>query len=91
MYSHVQLSWIVAAAQRGGKGVLCHSYSQQGCYDAATAGIRSLEHGVFVDERTVGRLEPGFSGDVLVVAGDPHDDVSVLKKPVHVVRAGLPV
>jgi imidazolonepropionase-like amidohydrolase len=193
VYSNEQLSWIVAAAQRGGKGVLCHSYSPQGCYDAVTAGIRSLEHGVFVDERTlnemksrgtyftptltamagmadssdpilaergrtflpvvkravlaahemgvplaagtdssggmidpigrevelmreaglsaldairtatigaatllglertVGRLEPGFSGDVLVVAGGPQDDVSVLKKPVHVVRAGLSV
>ena len=42
-------------------------------------------------EKTVGRLEPGFSGDVLVVSGDPLNDVSVLKKPVHVVRAGLPV
>lgn len=193
VYSREQLSWIVAAAKKAGKGVLCHSYSQQGCYDAVMAGIRSLEHGVFVDERTlnemksrgtyftptltaitgmvgdkdpildkrgrdflpilkravltahqmgvplaagtdssggvvepigrevelmheaglstldairtattsaaillglektVGRLEPGFSGDVLVVAGDPLNDVSVLKKPVHVVRAGLPV
>lgn len=193
VYSHEQLSWVVAAAKDGGKGVLCHSYSAQGCYDAVTAGIRSLEHGVFVDERTltemknrgtyftptltaiagmigskdpildkrgrdflpilkratlaahqmgvplaagtdssggvvdpigrevelmheaglstldairtattgaavllgmeksVGRLRPGFSGDVLVVAGDPLADVAVLKKPVHVVRSGLPV
>ncbi|NEB81762.1 amidohydrolase family protein, partial [Streptomyces sp. SID14478] len=53
VYSHEQLSEVVAAARRGGKGVLCHSYSEQGCHDAVTAGIRSLEHGVFVAERTL--------------------------------------
>ena len=193
VYSREQLSQIVAAAKDGGKGVLCHSYSAQGCNDAVMAGIRSLEHGVFVDERTlaemknrgtyftptltaiagmvgdkdpildkrgrdfvpvhmkavkaafdlgvplaagtdssggvvepigrevelmhqaglpaldairtattsaavllgvektVGRLQPGFNGDVLVVAGDPLTDITVLKKPVHVVRSGQPV
>ncbi|MFG2894539.1 amidohydrolase family protein [Streptomyces sp. NPDC048248] len=193
VYDHDQLSAIVAAAQRGGKGVLCHSYSEKGCHDAVTAGIRSLEHGVFVGERTlhemrrrgtyftptltaiaglvdspdpilaergrsylpvlkravlaahergvplvagtdssggtvqpiggevelmhsaglsaleairaattgaakllglegaVGRLERGFAGDVLIVDRDPLADLSVLKKPSHVVRSGLVV
>ncbi|MFD8567998.1 amidohydrolase family protein [Streptomyces sp. NPDC059639] len=53
VYSYEQLSEVVAAARRGGKGVLCHSYSERGCHDAVTAGIRSLEHGVFVAERTL--------------------------------------
>ncbi|MFD7321574.1 amidohydrolase family protein [Streptomyces sp. NPDC059875] len=53
VYSHEQLAEIVAAARRRGKGVLCHSYSEQGCHDAVTAGIRSLEHGAFVGERTL--------------------------------------
>ncbi|MHB9855770.1 amidohydrolase family protein [Streptomyces krungchingensis] len=53
VYSHAQLSEVVAAARRGGKSVLCHSYSEKGCHDAVTAGIRSLEHGVFVGERTL--------------------------------------
>lgn len=193
VYDHDQLSAIVAAARHGGKGVLCHSYSEKGCHDAVTAGIRSLEHGVFVDERTlhemrrrgtystptltaiaglvdspdpilaergrsylpvlkravlaahelgiplaagtdssggtvqpiggevelmhsaglsaleairtattgaakllglegaVGRLERGFAGDVLIVDRDPLADLSVLKKPSHVVRSGLVV
>ncbi|MFI8992882.1 amidohydrolase family protein [Streptomyces sp. NPDC053542] len=193
VYSYEQLSEIVAAARRGGKGVLCHSYSERGCDDAVRAGIRSLEHGAFVGERTLhemrrrgtyftptltpiagmvdspdpvlaergrtylpalkeavrtahelgvplaagtdssggevepigrevelmrsaglpaldairtattgaarllgvertaGRLAPGFAGDVIVVDGDPLADVSVLKKPRRVVRAGLPV
>ncbi|MFE4307710.1 amidohydrolase family protein [Streptomyces sp. NPDC056891] len=53
VYSREQLAAIVAAAGRRGKGVLCHSYSEQGCHDAVTAGIRSLEHGAFVGERTL--------------------------------------
>ncbi|MFI1226617.1 MULTISPECIES: amidohydrolase family protein [unclassified Streptomyces] len=53
VYDHEQLSAVVAAARRGGKGVLCHSYSEKGCHDAVTAGIRSLEHGAFVGERTL--------------------------------------
>ncbi|MFD5137536.1 amidohydrolase family protein [Streptomyces sp. NPDC058378] len=56
VYSHEQLSEIVAAARRRGKGVLCHSYSEQGCHDAVTAGIRSLEHGAFVGERTLDEM-----------------------------------
>ncbi|WP_327351028.1 amidohydrolase family protein [Streptomyces sp. NBC_01304] len=192
VYSHEQLSEVVAAARRGGRGVLCHSYSEKGCHDAVTAGIRSLEHGVYVGERTlhemrrrntyftptlaaiaglaessnpvlaergrtylpllkravlaahergvplaagtdssggtvkpigrevelmhaaglpaldairtattgaarllglttVGRLARGYAGDVLVVAGDPLADLTVLSKPVSVVRSGLPV
>ncbi|WP_406333416.1 amidohydrolase family protein [Streptomyces zaomyceticus] len=53
VYSREQLAEIVAAARRRGKGVLCHSYSEQGCHDAVMAGVRSLEHGVFVGERTL--------------------------------------
>ncbi|WP_406065110.1 amidohydrolase family protein [Streptomyces sp. NBC_01077] len=53
VYSREQLAEIVGAARRRGKGVLCHSYSEQGCHDAVMAGIRSLEHGAFVGERTL--------------------------------------
>ncbi|WP_329042333.1 amidohydrolase family protein [Streptomyces sp. NBC_00178] len=193
VYSHEQLSEIVAAARRGGKGVLCHSYSEQGCHDAVTAGVRSLEHGAFVGERTlhemrrrgtyftptltaiaglaesadpvlaergrtylpvleravlaahgmgvplaagtdssggtvrpigrevelmraaglpaldairtattgaarllglertVGRLARGFTGDAIILDGDPLADVALLKKPARVVRAGIPL
>ncbi|MEV5981183.1 amidohydrolase family protein [Streptomyces sp. NPDC052114] len=53
VYDREQLSAVVAAARRGGKGVLCHSYSEKGCHDAVMAGIRSLEHGAFVGEHTL--------------------------------------
>ncbi|MBM9623530.1 amidohydrolase family protein [Streptomyces zhihengii] len=193
VYSHAQLSEVVAAARKGGRGVLCHSYSEKGCHDAVTAGIASLEHGVFVGERTLremnrrgtyftptltaiaglaqssdpvlaergrtylpvleravlaahelgvplaagtdssggtvdpigreivlmrgaglpaldairtattgaarllgltgtaGRLTPGHAGDMVLVAGDPLADVSVLTAPARIVRAGIPV
>ncbi|MFF3838901.1 amidohydrolase family protein [Streptomyces sp. NPDC001930] len=191
VYSREQLAEIVAAARRRGKGVLCHSYSEQGCHDAVMAGIRSLEHGAFVGERTlremrrrgtyftptltaiaglaessdpilaergrtylpvlkravlaahelgvplaagtdssggvvdpiggevelmhsaglspldairtattgaarllgltrtVGRLTRGYTGDALLLSGDPLADLTVLKRPVAVVRAGV--
>ncbi|WP_199551009.1 amidohydrolase family protein [Streptomyces sp. N35] len=191
VYSYGQLREIVTAARRGGKGVLCHSYAEKGCHDAVTAGVRSLEHGVFVGERTlvemrrrgtyftptlsaiaglaessdpvlaergrtylpvleqavlaahergvplaagtdssggkvkpigreielmhsaglssldairtattgaarllgrertVGRLARGFAGDVVIADGDPLADVTVLKRPARVVRAGV--
>ncbi|MFF9424890.1 amidohydrolase family protein [Streptomyces sp. NPDC014746] len=193
VYSREQLAEIVGAARRRGKGVLCHSYSERGCHDAVTAGIRSLEHGVFVGERTlremrrrdtyftptltaiaglaesadpvlaergraylpglkravlaahelgvplaagtdssggtvrpigrevelmraaglpaldalrtattgaarllgtehtVGRLARGFAGDAILVAGDPLSDLTILKHPTRVIRAGVPV
>ncbi|WP_406690475.1 amidohydrolase family protein [Saccharopolyspora sp. ID03-671] len=72
VYSHEQLAEIVAAARRGGRGVLCHSYSEQGCHDAVTAGIRSLEHGVFVGERTLHemrRRDTYFTPTLTAIAG----------------------
>ncbi|MFD5202937.1 amidohydrolase family protein [Streptomyces sp. NPDC058375] len=72
VYDHEQLSTIVAAARRGGKGVLCHSYSEKGCHDAVTAGIRSLEHGAFVGERTLHemhRRDTYFTPTLTAIAG----------------------
>ncbi|MFJ6609741.1 amidohydrolase family protein [Streptomyces sp. NPDC091289] len=72
VYDHEQLSAIVAAARRGGKGVLCHSYSEKGCHDAVTAGIRSLEHGAFVGERTLREMRrrgTHFTPTLTAIAG----------------------
>lgn len=40
-------------------------------------------------ERTAGRLARGFAGDAILLDGDPLADVTLLKRPVRVVRAGL--
>jgi imidazolonepropionase-like amidohydrolase len=37
---------------------------------------------------SVGRLTPGHAGDALLLPGDPLNDLSVLTRPAHVVRAG---
>ncbi|MEU3840114.1 amidohydrolase family protein [Streptomyces sp. NPDC028635] len=81
VYSYEQLAEVVAAARRGGRGVLCHSYSAKGCDDAVRAGIRSLEHGVFVAERTLhdmARRGTYFTPTLTAIAGMVGDPDPVL-------------
>jgi imidazolonepropionase-like amidohydrolase len=54
VYNHEQLSSVVQAA--GKAGVLCHAYSAEGIDGAVRAGVRSVEHGVFVSEETISRM-----------------------------------
>jgi imidazolonepropionase-like amidohydrolase len=54
VYNYEQLSAVVKAA--GKAGVLCHAYSAEGIDGAARAGVRSIEHGVFVSEQTISRM-----------------------------------
>ncbi|WP_433554026.1 amidohydrolase family protein [Micromonospora zamorensis] len=41
--------------------------------------------------RRKGRVRPGFEADLLVVDGDPTSDISALRRPLAVYRAGDPV
>ncbi|WP_240987312.1 amidohydrolase family protein [Arthrobacter sp. Soil736] len=54
VYNHEQLSAVVKAAK--GAGVLCHTYSAEGIDGAVRAGVRSIEHGVFVSEQTISEM-----------------------------------
>ncbi|MFF2317191.1 amidohydrolase family protein [Arthrobacter sp. NPDC058097] len=54
VYNFEQLSAVVKAA--GKAGVLCHAYSAEGIDGAVRAGVRSIEHGVFVSEATISRM-----------------------------------
>ncbi|NIK58596.1 amidohydrolase family protein [Kribbella shirazensis] len=56
VYGYEQVRAIVTTARRRGVGVLCHSYSEKAIDDAVRAGIKSLEHGVFVGEQTLVRM-----------------------------------
>lgn len=56
VYGFEQIRAIVTEAGKRGVGVMCHSYSEQAIDDAVRAGIQSLEHGVFVSERTLERM-----------------------------------
>ncbi|POX36965.1 amidohydrolase [Streptomyces sp. Ru73] len=81
VYDREQLATVVAAARRGGAGVLCHSYSEKGCHDAVMAGIRSLEHGVFVGEHTLREMRRRgtyFTPTLTAISGMIGDDNPVL-------------
>jgi imidazolonepropionase-like amidohydrolase len=54
VYNQEQLSAVVKAAN--GAGVLCHAYSEEGIDAAVRAGVRSIEHGVFVSESTIAEM-----------------------------------
>ncbi|MFJ3957528.1 amidohydrolase family protein [Arthrobacter sp. NPDC090010] len=54
VYGREQIGSIVKAAR--GAGVLCHAYSAEGIDGAVRAGVRSIEHGVFVTERTIAEM-----------------------------------
>ncbi|WP_458779384.1 amidohydrolase family protein [Arthrobacter sp. D3-16] len=54
VYNQEQLSAVVRAAN--GAGVLCHAYSAEGIDGAVRAGVRSIEHGVFVSEATIAEM-----------------------------------
>ncbi|MEW2429293.1 amidohydrolase family protein [Micromonospora sp. NPDC047644] len=41
--------------------------------------------------RRKGRVRPGFEADLLIVDGDPTNDITVLRGPLAVYRAGVPV
>ncbi|MFF0341507.1 amidohydrolase family protein [Kribbella sp. NPDC004875] len=56
VYDYEQIRAIVTEARKRGVGVMCHSYSEQAIDDAVRAGIKTLEHGVFVSERTLERM-----------------------------------
>jgi imidazolonepropionase-like amidohydrolase len=51
VYDREQIATVVAAA--GKRGVLCHAYSEEGIDGAVRAGVRSIEHGVFVGDSTI--------------------------------------
>ncbi|MFI6258356.1 amidohydrolase family protein [Micromonospora zamorensis] len=58
---------------------------------AALAAATSVGAEVCGLGRRKGRVRPGFEADLLVVDGDPTSDISALRRPLAVYRAGNPV
>lgn len=54
VYDREQLSAVVRAAS--GRPVLCHAYSADGIDGAVRAGVRSIEHGVFLGDATISEM-----------------------------------
>jgi len=48
-----ELSIIVEEATRAGRGVMSHAHAAAGVKSATLAGVRSIEHGIFLDEEAV--------------------------------------
>lgn len=56
IFSQEQLEWIVDEASAHGKPVAAHAHNPEGVRRAVSAGIRTVEHGVLLDEETLGVL-----------------------------------
>jgi imidazolonepropionase-like amidohydrolase len=52
-YSEEDLRAMVMEAARWGKEVAAHAYGGHGAYNAVAAGVHSIEHGMFLDDRTL--------------------------------------
>lgn len=48
-----EINAAVAEAQRWGKATAAHAHGRDGVMNAVNAGITSIEHGVFIDERCI--------------------------------------
>jgi imidazolonepropionase-like amidohydrolase len=59
-----ELRAAVAEAHRAGRRVAAHAQGSQGITDAVTAGVASIEHGIFLTEEIVARMRA--AGTVLV-------------------------
>ena len=44
---------MVDEAARWGKDIAAHAYGGSGAYNAVAGGVRSIEHGMFLDNRTL--------------------------------------
>jgi imidazolonepropionase-like amidohydrolase len=52
-FSDAELAALVEEANRAGRWVMAHAQGAQGVKAAVRAGIRSIEHGIFLDEEAV--------------------------------------
>jgi imidazolonepropionase-like amidohydrolase len=74
-----ELAAVVEEAGRHGVPVMAHAHATEGIRQAVEAGVRSIEHGTFVDEQTIARMvERGtylvptlYIGDHYIEHGSP--------------------
>jgi imidazolonepropionase-like amidohydrolase len=52
-FSNEEMCMAVAEARRLGKHVMAHAHSAEGIKQAVLAGVRSIEHGTFIDEEGI--------------------------------------
>jgi imidazolonepropionase-like amidohydrolase len=55
-FSPAELDVLVAEATAAGRFVMAHAHASQGIKHAVRAGIRSIEHGMFLDDEAIGLM-----------------------------------
>lgn len=62
-------------------------YCERGMTAQAALSSATVHAGPLIDSR-LGRIEPGWRADLLIVPTDPRDDISVLRRPSAVISKG---
>jgi imidazolonepropionase-like amidohydrolase len=57
-YRDDELDVLVAEASAAGKWVMAHAQATDGIKSAVRAGIRSIEHGIYLDEEAISMMSP---------------------------------
>lgn len=81
-YRFAELAEVVDAAEECGGHVLCHAYTEIGCDEAVRAGVRSLEHGVFVSTDTLRAMKERntfFTPTLTALAGSMDSEFEVVR------------
>ncbi|MFO0512557.1 MAG: amidohydrolase family protein, partial [Gammaproteobacteria bacterium] len=93
--SHEELRAAVAEAARSGLNVAAHAHDRHGANAAVRAGVRSIEHGTYVDDETLAlmRKQGTFFVPTLAIMsplGDPRgdgaDDIALQLRTLHMMR-----
>lgn len=94
--SFEEIQAAVAEARRAGKHVAAHAHAEAGAEAAVRAGVRSIEHGTYVNDRTLALMKERGSFLVPTLAimsplGDPRgasaDDVALQVRTWHMQTA----
>lgn len=80
---------LVGEARRSGRDVMAHAHSSEAAATAARAGARSIEHGVFLDDRAVAALREHGCWYVPTLAAIDED--AHLRSLRRALDAGVPV
>ena len=93
--SHAELSAAVAAAREAGLFTAAHAHDRHGANAAVRAGVRSIEHGTYLDDETLalmGKQGTFFVPTLAIMSplGDPRgdgaDDIALQLRTVHMMR-----
>ncbi len=58
-FDEQELAICVAEASRAGLGVMAHAHGAEGIKNAVRAGVRSIEHGIYLDDEAITMIEQG--------------------------------